>query len=122
MRQAAIRCAQHWTGLGAERDLLLYRVLIDKKGYPEPQAQFIMQLLHPFAASEYARPETIATLFEAMKHEKVAIRELAYRHLEYSDPVGAREIGYFDAAAPDAIRDAQLQRWKASWKKRFIDK
>jgi fructose-specific component phosphotransferase system IIB-like protein len=122
MRELAIGCVQHWTGLRPERDLILYKLLVDKKSYTEAQAQAVLQLLHQFAQADYEKPEIAAALFEAMKHEKVAVRELAYKHLAFSDPVGARDVGLFDAGAPAEIRDAVLQRWKASWKKRFIDK
>jgi hypothetical protein len=122
MRRAAIRAIQHWTGLANDRDLLIFKTLINKKGYTEAQAQYVMQLLHPFGETDYSRPEIVAALFEAMNHEKLAVRELAYKHLEFCDPNGAREVGFFNAAAEEKSRDAVLQKWKASWKRRFIDK
>ncbi len=122
MRQLAIRCVQHWTGLSPERDLILYKLLVNKKSYTEAQAQAVLQLLHPFAQADYEKLEIVAALFEALKNEKIAVRELAYKHLAFCDPKGAVEVGLFDVAAPAEARDAIIQKWKASWKKRFIDK
>ena len=121
VRQSAIRGIQHWTGLAPERDLQLYRMLIDEKQYTEAQARNILDLLHPFAREDYAKPDIIGALFDAMKHDKIAIRELATRHMEYCDPAGAKEVGGFDPGAPPAARDAALMRWKASWKRRNVD-
>ena len=120
MRVNAIRCVQHWTGLAGDRDLKLFKALL-KKSYSESQAQVVLQLLHPFDRDDYAKPEINSALFDAMKNEKVLVRELAYKHLAYSDPTGSKEVGFFDANAPLNVRDPVLQKWKASWKRRFID-
>ena len=63
--------------------------------------------------------------------ENTAIRELACKHMEYADPMGAREFCFFDPMAPDKlrydaasphkVRNAALDKWKGSWKRRFID-
>ncbi|MCE9534400.1 MAG: hypothetical protein K8T89_25255 [Planctomycetes bacterium] len=121
LRAAGIRSVRHWTGLAPDRDLKFFNVLTGKKAYEPAHATVVMQLLHPFSKQQYARQEIIATLFESMKHERPAIRELAYGHLLQSDSEGAREVGFIDVTAPENIRDVQLQKWKASWKKRFVD-
>jgi len=121
VRIVGIRAVQHWTGLAPDRDLKFHQVLIGKKGYEDAQAKMVMQLLHPFSRNQLTRPEFHAALFVSLKHEKVAVRELAYRHLAQADPIGAKEIGFYDVGAPENIREALLQKWKASWKKRFGD-
>jgi hypothetical protein len=122
MRQFAIRCVQHWACLKPERDLILYKLLVTKKSYTEAQAQSVLQLLHPMPKPDYENPAIVAALFEAMKSDNLAVRELAYKHLEFGDPKGGGEVGLFDAGAPAEVRDNLIQKWKASWKKRFIDK
>lgn len=122
VRGVGIRAVQHWTGLSPERDLVFYRTLIDRKSYTESQAQTVMQLLHPLKPEDRQKREIVSALFDAFKHEKIAVRELAYLHLAYIDPAGAKEVGFIDVAAPDNAVDALVQKWKASWKRRVIDK
>jgi hypothetical protein len=118
VRGVAIRAAQHWCGQAADRDLRLYRQLIDSKAYTEPEARTVLQLMHPLRPDDLRRPDIVAALFDALKNEKVTVRELAYQQLAYADPAGAKEVGALDVAAPEAMRDAQVQKWKASWKRR----
>jgi hypothetical protein len=122
IRYAATVALRHWTAQAPERDLQLYQLLVDKKRYSENHAEQVMQLLHRFADEKADDLETHALLFDLMGHERVAVRELAFGHLARMDPVGAKEVGFFDAAAPDNVRQATIERWKASWKKRFVDK
>jgi hypothetical protein len=122
VRSVGIREVQHWTGLAPERDLQFYKILIDRENYSADQATAAMQLMHPMKPEDQQKPEIVAALFDAMRHDKIAVRELAYLHLSYSDPAGAKEVGFFDAAADEGLRDPVLQKWKASWKRRFIDK
>jgi hypothetical protein len=122
IRYAAAVALRHWTAQAPERDLQLYRLLVDKKRYSDNHAEQVMQLMHRFAEDKVDDLETHALLFDLMGHERVAVRELAFEHLARMDPVGAKDAGYFDAAAPDNVRQASIERWKASWKKRFVDK
>jgi hypothetical protein len=123
IRFTTVSALRHWTGQSPERDLDLYRRLIDKKRYSENHAEQVMQLLHRFDEEKADDPVLYATLFDLMGHERVAVRELAFGHLLRLDPVGANEAGArFDAAAPDDQRQTVIDRWKASWKRRFVDK
>jgi len=122
IRYAASVALRHWTSQAPERDLQLYRLFVDKKRYSENHAEQVMQLLHRFPDDKIDDLETHALLFDLMGHERVAVRELAFEHLARMDPVGAKDAGFFDAAAPDNARQATIERWKASWKKRFVDK
>lgn len=121
IRSIGIRAMQHWCSLAPDRDLKFYKLLIDKKSYTPLQALTVMQLTHRFSQEDQKNPATIAALFVALHHEKVAVRELAYQHLAGLDPEGAREVGPYDVAAEKKVVDAIEQKWKASWKKRFID-
>ena len=122
VRAVGIRCVQHWTGQSPERDLQIYRLLMDRKGYAEAHALITMQLLHSFRETDLVKPEIAATLFDAMQHDRVAVRDLALMHLAVVDPVGVREIGFVDMAAPEQVRDPIIAKWKASFKRRIIDK
>lgn len=121
VRGVGIRCVQHWTAQSPERDLQFFRLLIDKKGYTDPHAQMVMQLLHPFLVDDLRKPEIVAALFDATRHERVAIRELAYLHLLVADPVGAKDMPFIDMSFPEQVRDPLIAKWKASYKKRVID-
>jgi hypothetical protein len=108
--------------MAPERDLQFHKLLMEKKAFTEAQATTTMQLTHPFSEVESQKPEIAATLFDLMLHERVAIRELAYQHLATSDPVGSKEVGGFDLGAERKVVEPSVLRWKASWRKRFIDK
>lgn len=122
LRRFGIQCVQHWTGQAAERDLQVYRTLIDKKNYTEAQAQMVMQLMHLFREDDLRKPEIVAALFDLTRNERLAIRELAYFHLTVADSTGAREVGVIDMSVPEEARDPMIAKWKASYKKRMIDK
>jgi hypothetical protein len=121
VRNIGIRAMEHWCGQAGDRDLKFYKVLVDKKSYTVPQATAVMQLTHPFSPQEQQKPEIVAALFDALRHEKVAVRELAYQHLIFLDATGAKEIGPFDVGAERSVLDPIVQKWKTSWKKRVID-
>jgi hypothetical protein len=109
VRDAAVLALRAWIGDRAGRDAVLYQVLRENLTLPEAQADTVMQLLHsPFAADQ---PETFTTLLAYLKHDRIAIRELARWHLERLLPKG-RDIP-FDAAAPAEERDKAWQAWKA---------
>jgi hypothetical protein len=109
VRDAAVMALRNWIGDRAGRDAILFQVLRENLSLPEAQADTVMQLLHsPFAPDQ---PETLTTLLAYLKHDRLAIRELARWHLERLLPKG-REI-LFDPAAPADERDKAWQAWKA---------
>jgi len=121
IRNFGIRAMEHWCGQSPERDLQFYKLLIEKKSYTESQALALMQLTHPLSERDRKRPEIVFALFDALTHEKVAVRELAWQHLSACDPMGAGEIGLFDTNAEKKTLDSIVSKWKASWRKRFLD-
>jgi hypothetical protein len=125
----AVRAATHWCGQGPERDLMFYKALLASKFYDEKQALIIMQLLHPFSrevtdprSQDPKRADTINAMFDFLKHEKSAVRELALLRLAELDPEGANEFGNTLSRSPDDRRDAIVEMWKSSWKRRFEKK
>jgi hypothetical protein len=112
VRQMTIQTLRHWIGVSGPRDLQLYNLLHDRKGYSEHQAETIMQLLHTFSSEDVARPETYDTLINYLLHETVAIRELAYWHLIRLMPQGSK-IPPFDATGNTEQRITAFKAWKA---------
>jgi hypothetical protein len=109
-RQAAVVGLRHWIGANEGRDLILYRVLMDRDGlnFSKPEAMAVMQLLHsPFSPEV---PETYETLIAYLNHRRQAVRELAHWHLVRLAP-GGKEITY-DASASAADRGKAIAAWK----------
>ena len=75
-----------------------------------------------YIEDDLRRPEIAAALFDAMRNERLAIRDLAYIHMAVADPAGAKETGFLDMSIPEQLRDRKIMEWKASYKKRVIDK
>jgi hypothetical protein len=110
-RDAAVIGLRHWIGGTAGRDQQLYHLLNDHLGYTKAQAETVLQLLHsPFAADQ---PETYDTLIAYLRHPKLAIRHLAYWHLQRLVPED--QVVAYNAAAPEAER----ARAAADWKKKI---
>jgi hypothetical protein len=107
-REAAVDTLRHWIGRDASRDGRLFRFLVQRREYTEPQAETVLHLLHsPFLADQ---PETYETLIAYLRHSRLPVRELARWHLYRLAPAG-RSIAY-DAAAPEAERLKALEAWK----------
>jgi hypothetical protein len=107
-RQAAIIALRHWIADAAGRDARLDRYLVDRLRYSKVQAATMLQLLHSaFAAEE---PDTYETLLAYLRHEKLAIRELAWWHLSRLVP---QDIALpYDPAAPPTERAKAAAAWK----------
>jgi hypothetical protein len=107
-RAAAVIALRHWIGEAAGHDQRLYHVLTDALGYSQKQAEAVMQLLHsPF---DPGQPETYEALIAYLGHKRLAVRELAYWHLQRMVP--ADEVVPFDAAAPEEERARSIAAWR----------
>jgi hypothetical protein len=108
VRDAAIEALRHWIGRGPGQDEQLYNLLVKQEKYPPTQAEVVMQLLHsPFQADE---PETYQTLIDYLRHDKLAVRELARWHLYRLAPAG-KDIAY-DATGSADERAKAYNKWK----------
>lgn len=108
VRRAAALALRHWIGADAGRDRLLYHFLVDQLKYSKHHSATVLQLLHSaFAADE---PETYETLIEYLRHDKLAIRELAWRHLSRLVPEDI--AAPYDPAASPAQRAKAYEAWK----------
>jgi hypothetical protein len=108
-RKAAVVSLRHWIGDAPGNDPKLYQFLVDRQDYSRAQASTVLQLLHsPFAAED---PDSYEILIAYMRHEKLAVRELAWWHLSRLVPADLRVP--YDPAAPDAERAKAQAAWKA---------
>ena len=99
---------RHWIGSDARRDRLFYHFLMEQASYSEKQAATVLQLLHrAFAADE---PFTYDTLIAYLRHEKLPIRELAWRQLSRLVPEDML-VPYDPAASPEE-RAKACAAWK----------
>jgi hypothetical protein len=107
-RTAAVLALRHWIGSAPGHDARLYRLLTDALGYSRKQAEAVMQLLHsPFDPDA---AETYEALIAYLRHNRLAVRELAYWHLQRMTP--SAEVVPFDAAGPEEERAKSVAAWK----------
>jgi hypothetical protein len=115
VRGVAIFTLRHWLGRNDDQERKLFDprtkagVLIDKK-YRLTEAQMLLELLHPFGVQQINSPETYSWLIDKLRHEKMAIRELAYWHLVRLAPAG-RTIPYNPAEGIEQ-RERAYELWK----------
>ena len=107
---AAVLALRHWIGRGPGQDQLLYRGLIEKRGYKPFEAETLLQLLHSFSDEEVARPELYEVLINYLGNEKLAVRGLAHWHLVRLAPAG-KTIAYDPLAAKEK-RDQSIAEWR----------
>jgi hypothetical protein len=110
VRENGILALRHWIGRDPGQDQRLYQGLIDVAKFPPIEAETVLQLLHSFGDNELARPELYDTLIEYLNHDKLAIRALAYWHLERLVPAG-KKLGY-DPQGSQEARAAAVKKWK----------
>ncbi|HEY7330037.1 MAG TPA: hypothetical protein VH592_20545 [Gemmataceae bacterium] len=109
-RRSASFALKHWIGVEAGRDQVLYYFLMERLRYSKAHAATVLQLLHSAYAPD--EPETYETLIAYLLHEKLAIRELAWRHLSRLVPENiAVKLKYDPAASPDK-RAKAYEAWK----------
>jgi hypothetical protein len=109
VRWQTIVTLPHFIARSPATDVELFDAL-RKAGYSAAQAQTVMDLLHGFSEDDTSNPEVYATLIEFLRHEKLPVRELAWRHLLSLWPDG-KKIRY-DPAGSVELRDNAYQEWK----------
>lgn len=107
-RKAAVSALRHWIGDAARRDRRLYHYLVDRLNYSKEQSATVLQLLHGGLAAD--DPETYETLLSYLRHDKLAIRELAWRQLLHLVPEDLTVP--YDPAASAAERAKAYAAWK----------
>ena len=111
VRDAVVRAARHWCAQSPDREKAFAALLAEKKLYSDDQRALITALLR---SREDAAPATIEQLFRLLRHERLAIRELARFQLAQLDPMSAEEAGY-EAAAEPSRRGDQIDAWRKNF-------
>jgi hypothetical protein len=106
----AVIAMRHWLGRGPGQDMKLYNGLIKEGKFKPIDAEGVIQLLHGFSDRDLQRPETYETLIDYLRHERLALRGLAYWHLYRLVPAG-RELGYNPLDDKDK-RQAAIAKWQ----------
>jgi len=108
--ESAVLTLRHWIGRNSEQLMKLYQTLLDKRGYSPKHADIVLQLLHSFDDTDLSRPELYEALIAYLKHDKVAVRGLAWWHLTRLVPAG-KKIAYNPSAKPEEL-NAAYEEWK----------
>jgi hypothetical protein len=105
-----VRALRHWIGRGPGQDQVLYKRLVELRGYKPAEAATVLHFLHTPDDDEIARPETYEMLIDHLNSDRLAIRGLAFWHLYRLVPAG-RKIAY-DPLAPREQREQAKAEWK----------
>ena len=97
-------------GRDPRHDQELFTLLTQKKNLSPAHAEIIVDLLHSPGEADQARPETYEALIEYLKHDRQAVRELAYWHL-FRLVEGAEKIPYNPADPPEQLQTA-CEKWR----------
>jgi hypothetical protein len=82
----AVVALRHWLGREPGQDQVLYTKLVQKRDLSPVQARAILQMLMGFTKEQQAQPELYTLLIGLLKNEKLALRGLAYWHLQRLAP------------------------------------
>jgi hypothetical protein len=113
VRDAAIEALRHWLGRnGGQR--AVFNKLLEEKNYTKAEIEAILHLLRIPGAEDLTERETFSFPIDELTNDKLAIRHLAYWHLQR---LAAREINKdkqlaFDPAGPPELRELVQRKWK----------
>jgi hypothetical protein len=107
-RKTAVSALRHWIGDAPGRDQRLYQYLPEHLGFTKAQAATVLHLLHSDFPPE--EPDTYETLIAYLRHEKLAVRELAWWQLSHL--VSPNVAVPYDPAGSDAERTQAYKAWK----------
>jgi hypothetical protein len=110
VRDLAVFTLRHWIATGPKKDNELYQFLIKEKKVKPGHADIVVQLLHSFGEASLGQKETYETLIAYLRHDELAIRQLAWWHLVRVFPDG-KKLAYDPGAAP-ADRGKGYGEWK----------
>jgi hypothetical protein len=117
VRDAAAKAIQLWCAEAPDREAAFVQALATKAAFVDAQRAFVIALIH--APDRPIDDKSVDRLFELLRSEKLAIRELSRMQLAKLDPAGAKEFNY------DALGDRralQAQAWERAFKKKAKDK
>lgn len=88
--------------------------LLVERGYKPTEAETILDLLYPLPRDLATQKETFALFVQMLRHDKLALRELAHQHLAFLAPEQKIEFNPAGSAA-------ERQRGYDAWKKLLDD-
>jgi hypothetical protein len=118
VREEAMFTLRHWVGRNDSQEARLYDpknnggLLTEGGKYRVSEAATFVSLLHPRSQEQLQNPETWAYLIDNLKHEKQAIRELAYYHLRKWVPAAQWQKINYNPADPPERREMACREWK----------
>lgn len=111
IRDLSILVLRHYVGRGPAEVERLFAYLTKDLKLTDVQSANLFQLLLGFTEEELDRAVTYDVLFKLLDHPRLGVRELARWHLARLVPAG-KTMAY-DAAAPEAARQAAARQWRA---------
>ncbi len=110
-RRAAIIALREWLAADPMREVLLNEEAA--KVFPDADVPYVAMLLWGFSPAAARDPQISRQLIELMSHEDIAIRELAFFHVE---SMTGKTYSY-KPILPKGQRDAAIGRWDEHLKK-----
>ena len=104
VRETAIVALRHWMGRKAGQTQKLYDTMRKEKDYPKIRARILIGLLDGFSDADLERPFTYELLILFLEGKDLAVRHLAWWHLQRLARVG--EINYNPAGSEESRRAA----------------
>jgi hypothetical protein len=110
VRDNAVNALRHWVGREPGQDLLLFKMLVEKKKYNRLDASTFVQLLHSFSPDDLDSIGTYEALIDNLANERLPIRELAHWHLLRLVPEG--KVAAYDPVGSEAERKDAVAKWR----------
>jgi hypothetical protein len=115
-RQAAVYALRNWVNRGPEMNKRLHDPkaadgLLVKKGYTQKEAETIVRLLHNFSEEARKKRETFESLADGLREKKIAVRQLAYFHLQPLS-FGVKELPKYDPSWAADRLDKAAKEWE----------
>jgi hypothetical protein len=110
VRGTAAHALRSWVARADHHAAEMHQILRERRGYARDKADLIVELLQPLSEAERRRPDTYQRLVGHLRHENLAVRDLAHWHLMLLVPQG-RNIPY-DPAGEAGERARAVAKWE----------
>jgi hypothetical protein len=112
VRDAAVDALRHWLGRGSgQRDR--FRQVLERKFSAKTEVDTILHLLRMPGAEDLQERETYSFPIDQLNNDNLAIRHLAFWHLQRMANKEMKENKlFFDPAGPPEQRDSIQRKWK----------
>jgi hypothetical protein len=111
VRDGAIEALRHWLGRGPGQRDRFRKVLSGK--FDKTEVDAILYFLRLPSADDLRDRDTFVTAIDDLASDKLAIRHLAFWHLQRMASKEMRENKlFFDPAGPPEVRDQMQKKWR----------